>query len=150
VSTTLEQFAAIAAELAEGDRMASDVLKAHGLSEKGWRELSEQYHCVITADALASDEPRLAEDHAASFARAQEALKPAPEMTPEGWAELVVQIGSGNAEAALASRSLSSADYLRLSRHWAKTLGQDRAAAQRYAAGLYAHEANARASALSE
>ena len=147
---TLEQFAAIAAELAEADRPARDVLVAHGLSEEAWRELRDHHHRAVIADALASDEPGMAEAYATAFARTQDALKPVPDLTPEAWAELVVQCGAHGAEDAVAALGFSSADYLRLCRHWAKKLGQDRAAAQRYAAAFYAHESKAQADASSE
>jgi hypothetical protein len=61
-----------------------------------------------------------------AFSKAQDALKPVPEMDAATYAKLVVDVQiAGGPEQPLALRGLSTADYLRLSRHWARVLSTD-------------------------
>lgn len=130
---TLEGFAGISAALAEGDRSLDDVLSAHGLSEATWEEVQAHHLRAIAADAMLSDEALLSKRYAELFAGAQDTIKPVPEMTPEEWAALILDVADRGG-AAFQARGLTKSDYFRLARHWAKQMSGDRALAKRYAA----------------
>ncbi|MEP7120062.1 MAG: hypothetical protein ABJE95_04090 [Byssovorax sp.] len=129
---TLEEFASVSAEIAEGDAPLDRILARHelGLDLASWRELSDRWSRILAADESAADA------YAEAFTRAQDGLKPAPQMTPEEWAELVVEVGA-EGRAALVRRALGPGDHLRLARRWARVLGGDRALAARYAEAFY-------------
>jgi hypothetical protein len=141
---TFAAFAEISASIAEGDRPRDAILSARGLSAAAWDEVSAHYNGLIAADAVDAD-GALAEAFAAEFARAQDALKPVPAMTPEEWAQVASAVAGPDGAAALDARGLSSADYLRLSRRWARDLAHDPALARRYFAAMYAIEKRQRA-----
>lgn len=128
---SLDEFALISAEISEGDRTRDAVLAAHELSAGAWRAASERWSYAIAAD------DDLADAYAEAFVRAQDQQKPLPAMTPEEWAGLVVEVAAGGRQALL-RRGLSAADQLRLSRHWARALGGDKALAARYHEAFYA------------
>ncbi len=128
---SLEDFAALSAAIAEGDRPLDAVLAARSLTVPNWRDTSEVWSRVIAADESASDA------YAEAFVRAQDALRPVPVMTPEEWAMLVLEMAD-EGPSALDRRGLRMADHLRLTRHWAKALGADKALAARYAQRFYA------------
>ncbi len=127
---SLEAFAAVSAAIAEGDEPLDQILARYELDLEQWRVVSDQWSRIIAADEPAAD------TYAEAFALAQDGLKPLPEMTPEDWAELVVDVGA-KGRAALARRALGQSDHLRLTRHWARVLGKDRTLAARYAEGFY-------------
>jgi hypothetical protein len=133
----LERFATISAAIAEGDRSLSEVLRAHGVSGAAWSEAQAHHLRAIAADAMLSHTSNLAEQYAALYARAQDALKPVPAMTPEEWAWLELDIAA-RGQQALVDRGLTSGDHMRLSRHFAKELSANRALAKRHAAALAA------------
>jgi hypothetical protein len=135
---SLDVMAAITAEIAEGDRPASRVLEARGLSRTQWDEASLFWHRQLATEAFAGGETPLAEAYSEAFTRAQDGLAPIPELTPEDWAALTVEMARGDAARALASRGLSSSDHLRLSRRWATLLSRDRALGERYQQAFYA------------
>ena len=125
VGLSLEEFAALSAAIAEGDRSVPEILAARGLAAQAWREASLRF-----AHLLAEDDAT-AEAYTAAFTRNQDALRSVPALTPEEWADLVTEHATKGA-AALARRGLRAADHLRLSRHWAKLLSVDHALAARY------------------
>jgi hypothetical protein len=68
-----------------------------------------------------------------AFSKAQDALGPVPRGDAASYARLIVDIQrAGGPAQPLAARGLSTADYLRLSRHWARVLSADPAKARAY------------------
>lgn len=134
---SLETYAGICAALAEGDRTLPQVLESFDVKEEAWTEGQ-----VLWARALAEDEMEglgqgLADAYGQAYARAQDALKPLPQLTPEQWAA-VQHDAARDGIAGLAVHAVTEADYARLSRHWIATLASDRELAARYNAALYA------------
>jgi hypothetical protein len=128
---TLFDHARIAAEMAEGDRPTAAVLEAHQLSEQAWNESTIYWMKRIGDEVLRQGEKaRIPSVYSDAFAKAQDALKPPPASDAASYAKLVVdvQLAGGPAQP-LAARGLSLADYLRLSRHMARVLSADPAAA---------------------
>ncbi|KYF49769.1 hypothetical protein BE04_24750 [Sorangium cellulosum] len=124
---TLFDHAQVSAEIAEGDRAVTAVLGAHQLTEAQWNE-STLYWMTRLGDDVREhgQDARIPHVYSDAFGKAQDALKPVPPMDVAAYAKLVVdvQLAGGPAEP-LAARGLSVADYLRLSRHWAKVLSSD-------------------------
>ncbi|WP_437646538.1 hypothetical protein [Sorangium sp. So ce362] len=135
----IEDFATIGAAIAEGDHPLEDVLRAFGLTTAQWDAISAQHTRRIAADAFENDPSTLADAYAAAFARAQDALRPVPAMTPENWAAVATEVAARGDEA-LVTRGLRRPDFLRLSRHWARELSRSPAVAKRYFAAVYAEE----------
>lgn len=124
---TLERHAEISAEIAEGDKPLAEILAAHRISEARWNEATVAWMKAIGDDVLVNaDKATLPHVYSDAFSRAQDAKKPVVPMDAEAYATLVVdvQIAGGPAEP-LNVRGLSTADYLRLSRHWSKVLSSD-------------------------
>jgi hypothetical protein len=131
---TLFVHAEIAAELAEGDRPQRAVLEPRSLTEGQWNEATQYWMKRMGDDVRAhGQEARVPTAYSDAFSRAQDGLKPLPEMDIEGYATLVTAIQrAGSPARPLAARSLSVPDYLRLSRHFAKAMSQDPGLAKRY------------------
>jgi hypothetical protein len=124
---TLFDHAQIAAEIAEGNRSTADILDAHRLTEAQWAESTIHWMTRMGDDVREHGEKaRIPHVYSDAFAKAQDALKPVPPSDAAAYAKLVVdiQIAGGPAEP-VAARGLSMADYLRLSRHWARVLSED-------------------------
>jgi hypothetical protein len=140
---TLFDHAQIAAEIAEGDRPLQEVLDAHRLTAAAWNESTLYWMQRMGDDARANAErARIPIVYSDAFSRAQDARKPLPPMDVEGYADLVAAIqAAGDPAPPLAARSLSNADYLRLSRHFAKAMAADPELSQRYFERLQAHDA---------
>lgn len=131
---SMAEHARITALIAEGDRPLKDVLAAEGVSDDEWNDATVHWMNAMAADAAAKGAGAvLAIDYADVFGKAQDALKPVPAMTPEEWAALTVEVlNAGGPAKPLATRNLSKADYLRLSRHWAKRLPANPAENKRF------------------
>jgi hypothetical protein len=128
---TLFDHAQIAAQIAEGDRSTAAVLEARGLTEAQWNESSIYWMTRMGEDVREhGKDARIPHVYSDAFGEAQDALKPAPPMDAASYAKLVVDIQIAGAPAQpLAARGLSMADYLRLSRYWARILSTDPAQA---------------------
>ncbi len=121
---TLFDHAQIAAEIAEGDRPLAEVLAAHRITEAQWNESTLYWMARIGDDARDNgQDARIPHVYSDAFARAQDAQRPLVAADAASYAKLVVdiQIAGGPAEP-LAARGMSTADYLRLSRHWARVI----------------------------
>jgi hypothetical protein len=131
---TLEDHARISASIAERDRSMKEVLEAERIDESAWMDATSYWMKKMAEDAAQRGvEATLAIDYSDAFSRAQDAIRPVPEMTPEEWAGLAAEILiAGGPGRPLAARNLSQADYLRLARHWAKRLAGDPAQNRRY------------------
>lgn len=144
---TLFDHAQISAEIAEGDRPTSAVLEAHRLTEAQWNEVTLHWMKRMGDDVMKNREnARIAIVYSDAFAKAQDALKPLPPVDVEGYAALVAAIQrSGSPAPPLSARNLSNADYLRLSRHFARSMASDPAEAKRFFDTLQAHQPPAEA-----
>jgi hypothetical protein len=142
---TLERFAFISAEVAEGDRSLLEVLERHQLSESQWNEVSQHWLLKIAEDAQANGaQCRLPLVYSEAFGKAQDSLKAVPTMAPEDWALLSVEIErTGGTDLPLARRQMSQADYLRLARYFAAELARNGQANARFRA-TYEHLQNTR------
>jgi len=131
---TLEDHARISASIAERDRPMKEVLDAERIDEPAWTDATSYWMKRMADDAAQRGaEATLAIDYSDAFSRAQDAIRPVPEMTPEEWAGLSAEVLlAGGPARPLAARNLSLADYLRLARHWAKRLAGDPAQNRRY------------------
>jgi hypothetical protein len=131
---SLAAHARIAAEIAEGNRSTAEVLDAHHLAEAAWNEATIHWMTRLGADVREhGQDARLPHLYSDAFAEAQTAQKPLPPTDAGSYATLVVDIQlAGGPTQPLAARGLSLADFLRLSRHWAKVLSSDPAEAALY------------------
>ncbi|AGP36447.1 hypothetical protein [Sorangium cellulosum] len=131
---TLFDHAEISAEIAEAARPQADILEAHGLTEAQWNEASIFWMTRIGQDVREhGEDARIPQLYSDAFSKAQDALKPPPAMDAATYAKLVVDIqAAGGPAQPLAARSLSLADYLRLSRHMARLLSTDPAQAKTF------------------
>jgi hypothetical protein len=117
---TLFAYAAISADMAEGDAPAEKVLEGHALTMAQFTESS-----VFWTRRMGED-PRVTAAFSDAFTKAQDAKKPLVTLSVEEWAALAAAIeDAGAPQPPLAARKLSTADYMRLVRHWAKALGAD-------------------------
>lgn len=124
---TLFDHAQVSAEIAEGDRSLEAVLEAHNLTEAEWNT-STMYWMSRLGDDVRDhgQDARIPHVYSDAFGKAQDALKPVPPMDAASYAQLVVDVQrAGGPAEPLAVRGLSVADYLRLSRHWARVLAAD-------------------------
>lgn len=140
---TLFDHAQIAAEVAEGDRSAGEVLAARDLTEAQWNESTLHWMTKMGDDVRENGQhARIPLVYSDAFGQAQDALKPLPPMDAATYAALVVDIQREEGpERPLAARNLSTADYLRLSRHFARVLSTDPEQASAYFAAYTAlHE----------
>lgn len=131
---TLFDHAQISAAIAEGDRPLSEILAPRGLTEDQWNESSAFWMTRMGDDVREhGKDARIPRVYSDAFSRAQDAAKPVPPMDAAAYAKLVVDIQiAGGPAAPLAARGLSNADYLRISRHWARVLSSDPAQAKTF------------------
>jgi hypothetical protein len=128
---TLFDHAQISVEIGEGKRLPRAVLEAHDLTEAQWNESSLHWMARLGDDVREHGEgAQLPQLYSEAFGKAQDAQKPLPPTDAASYAKLVVDIQlAGGPAQPLAARGLSTADYLRLSRHWARVLSSDPAQA---------------------
>jgi hypothetical protein len=140
---TLFDHAQISAELAEGERPLAEVLDAHRISEAEWNESTQYWMKRLGDDVLVNAErARIPIVYSDAFGKAQDAIKPLAPMEVEQYAELVAAIqAEGSPDQPLAQRGLAQADYLRLSRHFARAMAADPALSKRFFDRLQALEA---------
>ncbi|MBX3261208.1 MAG: hypothetical protein KIS78_11570 [Labilithrix sp.] len=129
-------YAAVSADIAEGDRALADVLRDRGLTVEQWTEVttfwSQRMADDARPDAAGNVTPRVALLFSDAFARAQDQKRPLSPLTADAWAELVHDAEEESLARALAKRGLRMADHSRLVRHWAKALASDAALRERY------------------
>lgn len=120
-------YAAISADIAEGDRPLAEILRERGLTDEQWMEGTLFWSRRMSEDARPDPsgkvEPRVALTFSDAFARAQDQKRPLVVLTVAQWAELVHEIEAYGVGPVLARRGLRMADHSRLVRHWAKALG---------------------------
>ncbi len=118
-------FARISAAAAEGDRPLAEILVNESLTDAQWTDVTLFWARRMGEDAR-NPEPRVAPAFSDAFAKAQDALKPVVELSPEAWEALVLAIDDAPDGPArvLAERGLAMADFSRLTRHWARALAR--------------------------
>ncbi len=131
---TLEDHAAISAEITEGPSPIARVLEARGISEPAWNEATTRVLRALADDVrahgAAATLPLIYSD---AFTRAQDALRALPDLDVEEWAALSALVeAAGDPRVALVARGLGLGDWLRLSRHWAARLASDPALRARF------------------
>ncbi|WP_441292246.1 hypothetical protein ACSRUE_19220 [Sorangium sp. KYC3313] len=131
---TLFDHAQISAEIAEGDRALARLLEARGLTEAQWHEVTLYWTQRMGDDVMDhAERARIPLVYSDAFSKAQDALRPLPAMDVEGYAALVAAIqAAGSPAQPLAARGLSTADYLRLSRHFARAMAAAPEQARRF------------------
>lgn len=131
---TLEEHAAVSAEIAEGASPLARVLESRGLTPSAWHEATERVMRALADDARAHGaDATLPLVYSEAFTRAQDALRPIPDLSPEEWSALTALVeAAGDPRAALVTRGLGLGDWLRLSRHWALRLARDPEARARF------------------
>jgi hypothetical protein len=129
---SLFDHAEIAARIAEGDTSTAAILAVRGLTEAAWNESTMYWMKQMGDDVLEHGQSaRIPLLYSDAFGKAQDALKPPPQMDAASYAALVVDVqAAGGPAQPLAVRGLSTADYLRLSRHYAAVLTSDPEAAR--------------------
>lgn len=133
-SVSLVDYATICAAICEGDRTSTEVLAQRGLDDRTWASVSLAWMRRMAEDVQSNGEKaKLPMLYADAFGRAQASHKAVVAMSVEDWARLTVDIMSEGAPGpALLARKLSSADYLRLARHFATLLSTDSVAARQF------------------
>jgi hypothetical protein len=123
---TLEQYAAISAELNERREPTEGVLLRHGLDLARWQRVEQTWPLRIAALALRGN-PTLAQDYDRYYVAAQDALGPTePTRTLDEYARITGRILSGEEAAQVSSsEGLSLADFARLVRAWNTRLARD-------------------------
>lgn len=120
-------YAALSADLAEGDRTQAEVLAAYSLTEEDFTRVTLFWARRMADDAEARGaEAKVPELYSEAFARAQDQKKAPPALTVEGWAALSEEIARADSpEPALRARGLTLPDYLRAARAWARALASE-------------------------
>lgn len=136
MSVSLEQFATISAALAEGTEPQSSVLARHGVTDALWLAAQVHWNRVFFEEAEAGAHDAT-DAYARAFAAAQDALKAVPVLSVEAWAELTLDVAHEGGDA-LARRALTTADHMRLSRHWSSLLASDRQLSKQFAQAVFA------------
>ncbi|MBX3231365.1 MAG: hypothetical protein KIT84_10505 [Labilithrix sp.] len=112
----LTAYAAVSADLAEGDRTFSEVLAARDLTDAQWMDATLYWGQRMGEHAIAFSD---------AFAQAQDAKRPLVSLSVAEWFALERAIDTRGLPKALRERSLGLADYSRLIRHWAKKIATD-------------------------
>lgn len=131
---SLADYARVSAEIAEGDATIAEILEGHGLTGVEWNDATIYWMMRMGEDVREHGErARMPLVYSDAFTTAQDALKAVPPSDAASYAKLLVdvQLAGGPAEP-LALRGLSTADYLRISRRWARVLATDGAQARAF------------------
>ena len=133
-------YALLSADVAEGDRPLSEILRERGLTDEQWTEAAIFWTRLMAEDARPNEsgdvQPRVALAFSEAFARAQDEKRPLVELSVAEWAALVhdLESASSGPYPVLARRGLCMADYARLVRHWARAVAANPALAREYEA----------------
>ncbi|MBI4700856.1 MAG: hypothetical protein HY744_06785 [Deltaproteobacteria bacterium] len=116
-------YAALAAALANGERLREVVLAEHGLDEESWERLDDawQERLSAAADAPGDEVPALVAAFSEAFAEAGRGGAPGadPPASLECFARATRGLGRGaDPAAALAATALTLAGYLRAQAYW--------------------------------
>jgi hypothetical protein len=126
VDVTIEEYAALMAELAAaGDRRAA-VLARHGLDEDGWAAIDAHWQDALSAalDEEGDGVADLVSRHAAAYQAAQQALSKPVSLEQLAQVTRLLQ-ASGDLRASLAKVGVTLAEYLRGTEHWSRRIATD-------------------------
>jgi hypothetical protein len=132
----MELYATLCARIAEGDRSLSTIAADAGTTEKTFRAAETHWTQQLAVDTFAGG--TLARRFSEAFVAAQDAIRPAPRLSIERYAEALARVDAEGATRVLADLRLTQPDWLREKRHWTRTMGKDRALAHVYAKTFHA------------
>jgi hypothetical protein len=124
---TVAQYAAIAADLAEGDTTRGEVLSSHGLDEESWM-LEERGWLERMAEAAMRGDATIAVAYGDAFVAAQDSRGDRAELDAMIHEFVAVTVGlerTADPGAVLARWALSLAEWLRLDRHWQRRAAEE-------------------------
>jgi len=126
VDLDIEAYAVLMAKLAAAGDARAAVLARHGLDERGWAMIDDDWQARLS-EAMDQDDdgvPEIITAYAAAYEAAQRAES--PPMPLEDFARVTRLFqASGDVRAALAKVGCSLADYVRSSEHWSRRLVED-------------------------
>lgn len=119
---SIEEVAAIAAEIAEGRTARADVLRAHDLTERAWSANERRWAKVMEEEASnGSSRSRTAYDQA--YVRAVEGFR-GPITVPE-YTRIVIGLERGRTHQVLDELKIQRAALMRIVRLWTKKVAKD-------------------------
>jgi hypothetical protein len=121
IELTLEQVAAIAAELAEGKQDRAKVLDAHGLRERIWRKNERRWIDAIDAEAARGTHTFRAAYDAAYVAKVEELRGP---ITLEEYARVAVGLERGQPNDVLDALRIHRPALMPIIRLWLRGAGR--------------------------
>ncbi|WP_437478987.1 DUF2169 domain-containing protein [Sorangium sp. So ce1014] len=122
VELSIEQCAAIAAEIAEGRAERAGVLEAHGLGERAWRENERRWRAAIAEEAGAGKQALRRAYDDAYLARVEAFRGP---ITMEEYLRIVVGLERGKADAALDALRIQRPALMPIVRCWTRRVAED-------------------------
>lgn len=122
IELTLEQVAAIAAELAEGKQDRAKVLDAHGLRERIWRKNERRWLDAIDVEAARGTHTLRAAYDAAYVAKIEELRGP---ITVEEYARIAVGLERGQPNDVLDALRIHRLALMPLIRLWTRKVAKD-------------------------
>ncbi|HEY2407238.1 MAG TPA: hypothetical protein VGI10_14610 [Polyangiaceae bacterium] len=135
MSSDLDLYARVLAELARGQAQASAVLARHGLDEARWAELAARCEAALEVPDESTDASAL-ERFSAVFTRTQAELSGGPASFDE-WLAVLVALQRGEALPTAIERAKLTLDrYLTTQAHWAPCVAKDPELLARYRAAL--------------
>jgi hypothetical protein len=122
IELTLEQVAAIAAELAEGKQERAKVLKAHGLRERVWRKNERRWADAIEAESTRGTHTLQGAYDASYVAKVEELRGP---VTLEEYSRIAVGLERGKANDVLDTLRIQRPALMPIVRLWARKVAKD-------------------------
>lgn len=132
----LEVYAALTARVAEGDRSVSAIAAEARITEQAFRAAETHWTQQLAVDTFAGG--TLAQRFSDAFIAAQDAIRPAPHLSIERYAEALARVDAEGPTRVLADLRLTQPDWLREKRYWTRAMGKDRALAHTYAKTFHA------------
>lgn len=137
IKLSLEQVAAIAAEIAEERQDQATVLEAHGLRERGWRENEQRWRAAIEDEATRGRHTLRAAYDAAYVARVEQ-FRGA--ITLDEYARILVALDRGRTDDALDALKIQRQALMPIVRSWTKKVAKDMKLAEMASEALRAAE----------
>jgi hypothetical protein len=123
---TIEEYAALMAELAAAGDGRAAVLARHGLDEDGWEAIDARWQDALSAalDEEGDGVADLVSRHAAAYQAAQQALTAS--ISLEQLAQVTRRFqASGDLRASLAKVGVTLAEYVQGTEHWSRQIATD-------------------------
>jgi hypothetical protein len=130
---TLEDYAALMAELAAAGEARAAVLARHDLDEATWDAVDEHWQARLSAalDEEGDGVSELLSRYAAAYESAQR--QSAPPISVEQLARVTRRLqASGDLRASLSKEGVTLAEYVRGTEHWSRLLATDPDAERRF------------------